>query len=76
MRFIDGLSFPLLIIMSVFMIGAPFVPEPHLLEKFRMFSDGTLNRAIDVFDVFWHLLPAILLLIKIKRQYGKTMKPV
>jgi hypothetical protein len=74
MRFIDELSYPLLIIMTVFMIGAPFVPEPHLIEKFRMFSDGTLTQPIDIFDVLWHLLPAILLLIKLKRKNRSAAK--
>jgi hypothetical protein len=50
------------------MLGAPFVPEPHLIEKFRMFGAGTLREPIDIFDVFWHLLPAILLIIKLKRK--------
>jgi hypothetical protein len=68
MRFIDQIPLALLIAMSIFMLGAPFVPEPHLIEKFRMFGAGTLREPIDIFDVFWHLLPAILLIIKLKRK--------
>jgi hypothetical protein len=44
------------------------VPEPHLVEKMRMLADGTLTRPLDVFDVFWHLLPASLLAIKLARR--------
>ncbi len=68
MQYIDRIPFPLLIVITVFMLGAPFVPEPHLVEKMRMLADGTLTRPLDVFDVFWHLLPASLLAIKLVRR--------
>ncbi|MBA3032320.1 MAG: hypothetical protein KKF85_12995 [Gammaproteobacteria bacterium] len=61
MRFIRDLPFPILIVITVLMLGAPFVPEPHLVEKARMAMNGTLTRPIDLFDVVWHLLPAALL---------------
>ena len=67
MQFIDRLPFSLLIVMTVLMLAAPFVPEPHLVEKMRMLAEGTLNKPLDIFDVFWHLLPAILLTVKIVR---------
>jgi len=57
MKFIDKIPFSFLLVITVFMLGAPFVPEPHLVEKMRMLVDGTLTRALDIFDVFWHLLP-------------------
>ena len=68
MHYIDRIPFPLLIVITLFMLGAPFVPEPHLVEKMRMLADGTLTRPLDVFDVFWHLLPATLLAVKIVRR--------
>jgi len=68
MHYIDRIPFPLLIVITLFMLGAPFVPEPHLVEKMRMLADGTLTRPLDVFDVFWHLLPATLLAVKIARR--------
>lgn len=68
MRFIDNFPYPLLIVLTLFMLGAPFVPEPHLLEKMRMLSEGTLTQPLDIFDVFWHLLPAALLVLKVRRQ--------
>lgn len=61
MRFIRELPFSILIVVAVLMLGAPFVPEPHLVEKARMAMDGTLTRPIDLFDVVWHLLPFALL---------------
>jgi len=70
MQYIDRIPFPLLIVITVFMLGAPFVPEPHLVEKMRMLGEGTLTRPLDVFDVFWHLLPASLLAIKLVRRHN------
>jgi hypothetical protein len=71
MRFVDRIPLPLLIGLTIFMLGAPFVPEPHLVEKMRMLADGTLTRPLDIFDVLWHLLPAILLAVKLSRRKGR-----
>lgn len=71
MQFIDRFPLWLLIALTLFMLGAPFVPEPHLIEKMRMLSEGTLTRPIDIFDVFWHLLPVALLAIKLARMQRK-----
>lgn len=68
MRFIDRIPFVLLLLATLFMLGAPFVPEPHLVEKMRMLAEGTLTKPLDIFDVFWHLLPATLLAVKIVRM--------
>jgi len=65
MRFLREFPFPLLIAITLLMLGAPFFPEPHLIEKARMAMNGTLTRPIDLFDVVWHLLPATLLIWKI-----------
>ena len=43
---------------------APFVPEPHLVQKFNMLMAGTLNKPLDIFDVFFHSAPTILLVVK------------
>ena len=64
MRLIRELPFPILIVVAVLMLGTPFVPEPHLVEKARMAMNGTLTRPIDLFDVAWHLLPTALLIWK------------
>lgn len=69
MQFIDRFPLWLLIALTVFMLGAPFVPEPHLVEKMRMLAEGTLTRPIDIFDVFWHLLPVAFLALKIARNH-------
>jgi hypothetical protein len=72
MQFIDRIPLPLLVFLALFMLGAPFVPEPHLVEKMRMLSEGTLTRPIDIFDVFWHLLPAALLGVRLARKRNKA----
>ncbi len=64
MRWLDRIPYPLLIAAAIFMLGAPFLPEPHLVEKARMLSEGRLTRPLDMFDVLWHLLPGLLLGLK------------
>jgi len=44
---------------------APFVPEPHLWEKLKMLAAGTLVRPIDIFDLFLHGAPLVLLALKL-----------
>jgi hypothetical protein len=50
------------------MLLAPFRPMPHALEKLNMLLNGTLNRPIDIFDLFFHLAPVIILLLKLYRS--------
>ena len=48
------------------MLGlAPFVPEPHLFEKLKMLLAGELVKPIDIFDLFMHGTPVILLILKL-----------
>ena len=68
MYFLDRIPYVMLIIWALFMALAPFVPEPHLLEKVKMLIDGTLTRPIDIVDLFWHLLPDMLLVLKLIRD--------
>ena len=68
MTFLDRIPTSVLLILALMMAGAPFVPEPHLMEKARMLADGTLTKPLDWFDVVWHLFPAILLVIKVLKK--------
>ena len=65
MRWLDRIPYSLLIAAALFMLGAPFLPEPHLVEKARMLAEGRLTRPLDIFDVLWHLAPAVLLGLKL-----------
>lgn len=68
---LDRIPYPLLILLAVFMLLAPFRPMPHVLEKLIMLKNGVLNRPVDIFDLFYHLVPAILLALKIYRTYSR-----
>lgn len=68
LRWIDGLPLMPLAVIAVVMLLAPFTPEPHLVEKWRMLRAGELHRPIDIFDVAWHLAPTLLLLVHLVRR--------
>ena len=74
MNWLDKAPLWVVVALAVWMAIAPIAPEPHLIEKFRMLGAGTLREPIDIFDVFWHLLPAILLVIKLKRKSSSAAK--
>ncbi len=63
-RFLDQLPYTLLIPAALLLGLAPFIPQPHLVEKFQMLLSGQLTRPIDQFDLLWHALPFALLLLK------------
>lgn len=67
MHIIDSIPLSLLIGLSLLLGLAPFVPEPHIVEKLRMLSQGSLERPIDIFDLFYHAAPLVLLVIKLIR---------
>ena len=68
MRWLDNIPTSLLLVAAVFLGMAPFVPEPHALEKIRMLLAGNLNRPIDIFDLLFHLLPLFLLVLQLGRK--------
>jgi hypothetical protein len=68
---LDRIPYSLLILLAVFMLLAPFRPMPHVLEKLIMLKNGALNRPVDIFDLLYHLLPTILLALKIYRTYSR-----
>ena len=64
MKFLRNIPYSILI-MAVLLLGlAPFVPQPHLLEKLGMLFSGTLTRPVDIFDLLMHGSPLVLLLAK------------
>jgi hypothetical protein len=56
-----------LVLLAVWMLVAPITPEPHLVEKLRMLSQGQLSRPLDMFDLLMHGIPLILLLVRLVR---------
>jgi len=65
---LDKIPYSVIIILAVWMALAPFRPLPHLLEKLNMLFNGTLSRPIDIFDLFFHLAPTLILLLKLFRS--------
>ncbi len=71
LNLLDKIPYSVLIILTVMMLLTPLKPMPHVVEKIIMLKNGMLHRPIDIFDLFFHLAPLILLIIKIvKAQKG------
>ena len=64
-QLVHSIPMPTLVIMTLLLGMAPFVPEPHLVEKIRMLFQGTLTKPIDIFDLVLHSIPALLLLLRL-----------
>ncbi len=75
LAWLDGIPLIILVILAIALGGAPFQPEPHLVEKTRMLFDGTLSRWIDIFDLVLHSSPLLLLLLKGFREATKKKTP-
>lgn len=67
--FLDKIPYGFLIVFAILMLLLPFRPMPHVLEKLIMLKKGILTRPIDIFDLFYHLIPTILLIMKLVRDY-------
>jgi hypothetical protein len=65
MKWLDSIPLSVLLPLAVLMALAPFVPEPHLWEKLKMLAAGTLVKPIDIFDLFLHGAPLVLLALKL-----------
>ena len=72
MNWLDRIPFSTLIIISLMLGLAPFVPEPHVVEKLKMLFDGSLAKPIDIFDLLMHGTPWILLCLKTIRILGNS----
>ncbi len=61
---ITNMEWHIIIIICLTLGLAPFTP-PHIFEKLSMLVNGTLKRPIDWFDLFFHGIPWIILIMKI-----------
>jgi hypothetical protein len=69
MDWIDNLPW-LLVIAGCLTLGlAPFLPEPHIVEKLRMLVSGTLTKPLDIFDLAFHAIPWVLAIVKAVRMF-------
>lgn len=64
METLIGLPWSLVIVACLTLGLAPFTP-PHLFEKVGMLRRGELKKPLDWFDLFYHLLPWLVLVAKI-----------
>lgn len=64
-RLLAQLPLSILVVLCLTLGLAPFLPEPHIWEKLKMLASGTLTRPIDIFDMLFHGVPWILLLLKL-----------
>ncbi len=71
MKWLDKLPLMVLLPLAVFLALAPFVPEPHLWQKLKMLFAGSLTKPIDIFDLFLHATPLVLLALKLLRLAGQ-----
>jgi hypothetical protein len=65
MKWLDRIPLSLLLPLAVVMALVPFVPEPHLWQKLKMLASGTLVKPLDIFDLFLHGSPLVLLALKL-----------
>ncbi|WP_043739767.1 hypothetical protein [Thioalkalivibrio nitratireducens] len=54
---------------------APWVPEPHIVEKLRWLFHGELTRPLDIFDLLLHAVPWLLLAAKLGRETWNDYGP-
>ncbi len=63
--FLHQIPYSVLVPVAVLMALAPFHPKPHLMEKVQMLLAGELTRPLDIFDLFLHAAPLVLLAAKL-----------
>ncbi len=63
MQWMNNFSWGLIIILCLTLGLAPYSP-PHIVEKLQMLAKGTLKRPIDWFDLVFHSIPWVLLILK------------
>ena len=68
MAFLDNVPWWAALAAALTLGLAPFTPEPHLVEKLRMLSEGTLKRPVDIFDLCLHAAPWLLFFAKLVRM--------
>ena len=59
-RFLSRIPWVFLLPVAIVLGLAPLRPEPHLMEKLRMLVHGQLTRPVDIFDLFLHGAPLLL----------------
>ena len=63
LAWVDNLDWVLIIVICLTLGLAPYKP-PHIVEKLQMLVRGTLVKPVDWFDLLFHGVPWLLLLLK------------
>jgi hypothetical protein len=71
LKWVDTIPLVPLLGVALLLGVLPLHSTPHLLEKLIMLMQGVLVRPIDIFDLFLHGTPAVLLLIRVTRMAVK-----
>ncbi|VAW60987.1 hypothetical protein MNBD_GAMMA10-492 [hydrothermal vent metagenome] len=74
-KFIHNIPLLPIAVVAFFLAMAPFAPEPHLWQKLKMLFDGSLSKPVDIFDLFMHGTPLVLLIIKLLFLASDKKKP-
>jgi hypothetical protein len=69
---LKSIPLPLLVVLCLTLGLAPFSPEPHLWGKLRLLFSGNLTRPVDIFDLFMHGLPFVLLILRFTASVRKS----
>ena len=64
LAWVDSLDWIIVIAACLTLGLAPFTP-PHIVEKLQLLAKGKLVKPVDWFDLFFHGIPWVLLVIKI-----------
>ena len=71
MNWLDSIPMILIAPIALLLAVAPIGAEPHLWQKLKMLFDGTLTRPLDIFDLFLHGTPLLILGLKLMRGAAK-----
>lgn len=69
LTWLDDIPYHIFILFTIVALLAPFWPMLHVMEKLIMLKKGELRRPIDIFDLFYHLMPLMFLMIRIYRDF-------
>lgn len=75
MKWLDKIPYSVLVPLAVLLALAPFTPEPHLWGKLKMLFAGTLVKPIDIFDLFLHGTPLVILVLKLFSSRSGSSNP-
>ena len=71
LKWIDSIPLVPLAMAAMLLAVLPFGSTPHLIEKLDMLVNGVLIRPIDIFDLFLHGVPVVLLMVRVTRLLVK-----